>query len=368
MVESNRKGEPMAVVRASRIANGKAPRPRALPWQALRHCGFMALAILAGCSGSESVPSAPKKPRVTVDGSSTLGPLLDVAKDLFSEQRSDIDLQVATSGSNNGFKRLLSQTPGQAIDICKASRPIAPEEVRRAAELGLEFIELPIALDGIAVVVHPSNTFCEYLTREELRRIWEPDSRISNWKEVREGFPDLPLKLFGAGPQSGTFDVFTELVVGKVKQSRRDYIASESDHVLVVGVAGEKGALGYFGFSYFEANLDKLRDVALVWDSGPPVRPTKQTIREGSYPLARPTFLYVRKESAARPEVLDFLRFVLRDPAAIVEHARVRSVALSDELYEATRARLEKRICGTVFADREAAKRPLAELYLGQGP
>jgi phosphate transport system substrate-binding protein len=357
----------MTVFNACTHANRKAGGVRALPWLVLRLSVFAALVFSAGCSRGESGPSAPKKPRVSVDGSSTLGPLLDVAKDLFGEQRSDIDLQVATSGTNNGFKRLLSQTPGQSIDICKASRPIAPEEVGRAAEMGLEFIELPIALDGIAVVVHPSNTFCEHLTHEELKRIWEPDSRINNWKDIREGFADLPLKLFGAGPQSGTFDVFTELVVGKVKHSRRDYIASESDHVLVVGVAGEKGALGYFGFSYFEANADKLRDVPLVWGSGPPVRPTKQTIRDGSYPLARPTFLYVRKESAERPEVLDFLRFVLRDPAGIVEHPRVRSVALSDEMYEVARARLEQRVGGTVFADRESARRPLGELYLGQG-
>jgi phosphate transport system substrate-binding protein len=302
-----------------------------------------------------------------VDGSSTLGPLLEVAKDLFSEERSDIDLQVATSGTNNGFRRLLSQTPGQWIDICKASRPIAPEEVQRAAEQGLEFIELPIGLDGIVLAVHPDNAFCAHLTREELRRIWEPESRIDNWKQVREGFPDLPLKLFGAGPQSGTFDVFTTLVVGQLKQSRRDYIASENDNVLVMGVSGEKGALGYFGFSYYEVNQDKVRDVALAWDSGPPVRPTRQSIRDGTYPLARPTFLYVRRESAERPEVLDFLRFVLRDPPRLVEHPRVRSVALSGELYEAARTRLEQRICGTVFVERESAHRPLAELYLGLG-
>lgn len=347
-------------------SRGKSGCARRLPGLVLRLSVTGVLVFAAGCSRGESSSGAAQKPRITVDGSSTLGPLLDVAKDLFSERRSDIDLQVATSGTNNGFKRFLSQTPGQWIDICKASRPIAPEEVRRAAEQGLQFVELPIALDGIAIVVHPDNTFCEYLTREELRRIWEPESRINNWKEVREGFPDLPLKLFGAGPQSGTFDVFTTLVVGQLKHSRRDYIASENDNVLVVGVSGEKGALGYFGFSYCEANPDKLRGVALAWGSGPPVRPTRQAIRDGSYPLARPTFLYVREESLKRPEVLDFLRFVLHDPLRIVEHPRVHSVALSEALYEVVRTRLEQRICGTVFADRESATRPLAELYLGK--
>ncbi len=324
----------------------------------------LALLLLSACSREPE--AARTTAQITIDGSSTLGPLVDIAKDLYKQRRPDVAVQVATSGTSNGFKRFLADDAGQRIDISKASRPIAPQEVERAAALGIEYIELPVALDGIAVVVHPSNTFCDHLTDQELRAIWSPDSKINNWKDVRASFPDLPLKLFGAGPQSGTFDVFTEVVNGKVKQSRRDYIASESDNQLVIGVSEEEGSLGYFGYSYYVTNRDKLRALPIAWNGKPPVEPTAETIRDGSYALARPTFLYVSTTAAQRPEVADFLKFILTNPSEIVEHERVRSVSLSGDLYAAAIERLTKPVTGTVFTTPEAATKPLSQLYLAK--
>jgi phosphate transport system substrate-binding protein len=317
-----------------------------------------------GCGGDgpSGGPSAARK--VRIDGSSTLGPLIDVASELFKEKRPDVDMRIGTSGTSAGFGRLFAENAAERIDICKASRAIEPKELERARRLGIEFIEIPIELDGIVVVVHPSNTFCTDLTRSELRRIWEPESTVNNWRDVRAGFPDLPLKLFGPGEQSGTFDVFTHLTVGKAKSSRRDFVSSESDNQLVIGVSAEPGALGYFGYSYYEANQDKLRAVALSWDAGAPAAPSVETIRSGSYGLARPCFLYVNREAVERAGVHDFLVFLLENAQAVVEHPMVRGVSLAPSLYQAGQKRLAQRRTGTVFETLEARARPLQELYL----
>lgn len=313
-----------------------------------------------GAPGAQSQAGAGQT--VVVDGSSTLGPMIDLAKELFDAEHKGINVQVRTSGSNSGFARLLSENSAERIDICKASRPIAQEEIRKAAALKIEFIELPIAIEGIVLVVNPKNDFVATLTMAELKRIWEPDSRINNWKDVRAGFPDLPLKLFGAGPQSGTFDVFTERVVGKAKQCRKDYVASENDNVLVTGVAAETGALGYFGLSYLEENRGKVKAVAIDAGTGEPLAPEMDAIRKGTYPLSRPLFLYVSKEAAARPAVRAFLDFIMKDPARIVEHEHVRCVTLSEQLYAKVRERLETGRGGSVYTSPESYTKQIGEL------
>jgi phosphate transport system substrate-binding protein len=301
--------------------------------------------------------------RVAIDGSSTVAPITMAAAELFEEQHPAIRVTVGVSGTGGGFKKFLDEHPELRMDICDASRPIKPAELERAAKLGIEFYELPIAMDGLAVVVHPSNSFCSELSVPELKRIWEPGSTVNNWKDVRPGFPDLPLKLYGAGTDSGTFDYFTEAIVGKERASRSDYTASESDNVLVQGVSGDKGALGYFGYSYFEMNKQKLKAVGIAGE-GPAVIPNPDTIRSGRYrPLARPLFLYINKKCYERPEVRAFVDFLLDNAPKIVEHPRVGYVALPDELYRLGKERIQSGTTGTVFTKTAGQTHDLAELY-----
>jgi phosphate transport system substrate-binding protein len=288
---------------------------------------------------------------VKLDGSSTVAPITMAAAEMFMEHQPRVRVTVGISGTGGGFKKFLDEDSSLRTDISDASRPIKGKELARAEKLGVEFIEIPIGIDGIAVMVHPSNSFAESLTVNELKRIWEPGSAITNWSQVRKGFPDLPLKLYGPGTDSGTFDYFTEAIVGKEKASRSDYTASESDNVLVRGIAGAPGALGYFGYSYYKANHDKLKLVAIDNNDGHPVRPSLDVIREGTYkPLSRPMFLYVNKVAYQRAEVKGFLAFFFDNAKAIVEHPRVNYVALSDELYRMGRQRLQAGKIGSAMA------------------
>jgi phosphate transport system substrate-binding protein len=215
-------------------------------------------------------------------------------------------------------------------------------------------------------VLNPSNKFCDHLTVDELKRIWEPGSEVTNWRQVRKGFPDLPLKLYGPGTDSGTFDYFTKAIVGKEKASRSDYTASESDNVLVQGVAGDPGALGYFGYSYYEANKKKLRLAAIDNNDGNPVRPSLDVIRSGAYkPLSRPMFLYVNAEAYKRAEVRAFVEFFFKNARMIVEHPRVNYVALSDELYKAGLKRLHNGTTGSVMAESGKHETDLNKLFAG---
>ena len=319
--------------------------------------------LLAGCDRSDRAATYGGDREIVIDGSSTVAPISTVAAELFAESHQGIQVSVGTSGTGGGFKKFLDADPRLRTDINNASRPIKPAEIERAREIGIEFIELPIALDGIAVVVNPRNDFCDHLTIAELRRIWAPDSRVTNWKDVRDGFPDLPLRLYGPGTDSGTFDYFTEAINGREKVSRSDYQKSEDDNVLVHGVSGDRGALGYFGFAYYEENRDKLKLLGVDAGEGP-VRPSTATVRDGSYrPLSRPLFLYVNAEALNRPEITDFLTFYLDHARHIVEHPRVMYVALPDELYTAARTRIQKRITGTVFTQPASGPADLASLY-----
>lgn len=280
---------------------------------------------------------------VRVDGSSTVAPITMAAAEMFQEAHPKVRVTVGISGTGGGFKKFLDEKTDLRTDINDASRPIRESEIKRAKEIGVEYVEIPVAMDGLAVVVHPSNTFCNHLTVEELKKIWEPGSTIKNWKEIRAGFPDVPLKLYGPGTDSGTFDYFTEVINGKEKASRNDYTASESDNVLVQGVSGDKGAMGYFGQAYFEANKSKLKLLAIDNGNGKPVAPTSaEIVRGGTYtPLSRPLFLYVNAESLKRPEVRGYLEFVLDNSKKIVEHPRVGYVSLTDDILGLAKLRVK---------------------------
>lgn len=337
----------------SRFMRGKA---RSAP-------AIMLVAVIAAGTMGEAA-DAQLKGSVKIDGSSTVAPISMAAAELFGGKEPGVRVTVGISGTGGGFKKFLADEPDLRTDISDASRPITAIEIERAEKLGIEFVEVPIGLDGMAVMVHPSNDFCDHLTVEELKRIWEPGSAIQNWNQVRKGFPDAPLKLYGAGTDSGTFDYFTEVIVGEAKASRSDYTASESDNVLVQGIAGDRWALGYFGYSYYESNKEKLKIVAIDNGDGKPVAASLESIRRGNYtPLSRPMFLYVNKESYNRPEVKAFLEFLLNDPAPIVEHPRVNYVALSDRLYEAARKRLRDGVTGSAMAEAGHRSQDLAKVF-----
>lgn len=305
---------------------------------------------------------------IQINGSSTVAPILLAASEMYGEVQPKVKITVGVSGTGGGFKKFLEDQPKLRTDITNASRPIRPAEVERAKAIGVEFIEIPVAIDGLAIVAHKDNPFCNHLTLDELKRIWEPGSAIQNWKDIRPGFPDLKLRLFGAGTDSGTFDYFTEVICGKEKASRSDYTASENDNVLVQGIAGDKGALGYFGYSYYEANKSKLKLIAVDRGDGQPVAPSVETIRSGAYhPLSRPLFIYVNADAAKRPEVRSFVDFLLAQPRKIVEHPRVNYVGLSDGLYEALRTRFQEGRTGTAFgASGGHGPIDLGKLYGGQ--
>jgi phosphate transport system substrate-binding protein len=283
---------------------------------------------------------------------------------MFEGEFSDVKVTVGVSGTGGGFKKFLGDQADLRTDINGASRPIKPAEIKMASDLGIEFIEMPVAIDGLAVMVHPSNDFCDYLTVEELRRIWEPGSQINNWNQIRDGFPDLDLKLYGPGTDSGTFDYFTEVINGESKVSRSDYTASETDNILVVGIAGDPGALGYFGFSYYETNKEKLKLLGVDNGNGP-IKPDAGTVGDGSYePLSRPLFVYVNKQSADRPGIKAFLHYFFDNAEKIVEHPRVNYVALSDELYQAARARFDAKTTGSAYAEGPTQGANLTELFV----
>lgn len=328
---------------------------------------LVSFGVLAAFLGADTASAQSRQKlsgRVKIDGSSTVAPITMAAAELFRAEQHRVQVTVGISGTGGGFKKFLEKRADLRTDISDASRPIKSSELALAKEVGVEFIEMPLAYDGIAVVVNPSNTFCQNLTIEELKKIWEPNSKINNWKDVRPGFPDLPLKLYGPGTDSGTFDYFVETVVGKAKACRSDFTPSEDDNVLVLGVAGDEGGLGYFGFSYYEANKSKLNLLAISEGDAPQVKPSLETIRNGSYtPLSRPLFVYVNVDAAERPEVKAFLNFIFTNAKKIVEHPKVNYVALSDELYKAIWSRFEDRKTGSLSADPANKGKSLPELF-----
>jgi phosphate transport system substrate-binding protein len=318
----------------------------------LRSTLYLGLAFLAAsCGGGSSQQQAAATPSVIrIDGSSTVFPITEAVAEEFQKTREDARVTVGTSGTGGGFQKFCSAE----TDISDASRPISATELDACGKSGVEFIELPIAYDGLVVVVNPKNTWAQSMTVAELKKLWEPaaGSKVTRWSHVRDGWPDREIHLFGAGVDSGTFDYFTEVIVGKAKQSRGDYTSSEDDNVLVQGIAGDELALGYFGLAYYEQNKDKLK-VVPVDDGNPengagPIAPSQETVRGGTYrPLSRPLFIYAGTKALGRPEVKAFVDFYLDKGTALVRE--VGYVPLSTREEQLVRDRYKAGAKGTIY-------------------
>ncbi|MEM1945822.1 MAG: PstS family phosphate ABC transporter substrate-binding protein [Candidatus Caldarchaeum sp.] len=255
---------------------------------------------------------------IIIDGSSTVYPITEAAATAFMQQHPKVSISVGISGTGGGFKRFVV---GET-DINDASRPILKSEHETAVKNGIGWIEIPIAIDALVVVVNRQNDWVDCITISELKKIWEPNSKVKLWSDIRPEWPNQPIKLYGPGPDSGTFDYFTERVVGKAKASRTDYIASEDDNVLVAGVQAEKYALGYFGYAYYPEAKDKIRPLSIRDDraGGQCVEPKDETASSYTYPLSRPLFIYVNRKSwDEKPHVREFVLFYVENGAKLVK-------------------------------------------------
>lgn len=305
----------------------------------MHRLGLGLVLLIVGCGGG-------LEGKVAIDGSSTVYPLTAIAAEDFHQVNGDIQVKVGSSGTGGGFEKFCR---GE-IDANNASRPIKDSEVEKCRDAGIEFESLTFGVDALTVVVNPANDWATCLTTEQLNRIWEPGSQINNWKQVDSDFPDVPLRLFGPGTDSGTFDYFTEVINGDGGASRTDFTPSEDDNVVVQGIVGTYGGLGYFGYTYFEENADRLRAVAI--DSGDGcVEPSAVNAQNGSYaPLARPLYVYLSVQALARPEVRTFFDFYVANDAYIAEGAKF--IALND------RQRASLRSEYNALTDRAATARP----------
>ncbi|MEK9630174.1 MAG: PstS family phosphate ABC transporter substrate-binding protein [Nitrospinota bacterium] len=276
------------------------------------------------------------KGKVRIDGSSTVFPITEAVAEEFQKKHRKVRVTVGISGTGGGFKKFLTNQ----TDINDASRSIKSSEKEKAAKNGIEYLVIPVAYDGLSVVINPKNDFVDHLTTTELKKIWQPSSTVKNWSDVRPGWPNKEIKLYGPGVDSGTFDYFTKAINGKSQASRSDYTASEDDNVLVMGVAGDKYAMGYFGYAYYKENKSRL-DVAAIDGGDGPVKPNETTINDGSYkPLSRPIFIYVSKTAAQRPEVNEFVKFYIQNAGEL--SAEVGYVPLADKDYQAHLEKFEK--------------------------
>lgn len=336
-------------------------RPSAICGLGLLVAGL--LFIFAGCGSDDNATRS-----IRIDGSSTTYPLTEAVAEEFMRENPDVRITVGESGTGGGFSKFLR---GET-DMNDASRPITAGERQQAEDAGIAFIEMPVAYDGIAVTAHQGIDWTDCLTARELQRIWQPDSDVQQWSDVRDGFPDVPVKLYGPGTASGTYDYFTETIVGEGGASRTDFTASEDDNVLVRGVSGTTGALGYFGFAYYENNADRLAlmkvDADTLGGGAECIAPSDSTIQTGAYrPLSRPLFVYIRSEAADREAVQQFIRFYMENVSDLAP--QVGYVPLSDAAYALNLQRFEGQRTGTLFgrqgveasADVEAVLRGEAE-------
>jgi len=320
----------------------------------------------ANTTGEGASPAAENlSGSIAVDGSSTVFPVTEAMAEEFQQENPNVRITVGISGTGGGFKKFCA---GET-DVQDASRPIKAEEAQACEKNGIEYIELPVAYDALTVVVNPQNDFVECLTTDELNKIWEPaaQGKITNWNQVRSSFPNRPLALYGAGTDSGTFDYFTDAINGEEGASRGDYTASEDDNVVVQGVSRDPNALGYFGLAYYEENQDKLKAIAI--DDGDPsngegcIEPSAATVEDSTYqPLARPIFIYVKKEALQRPEVEAFTQFYLSDENKELVN-ETGYLAMTDEVYDAVQARLEQQTTGSIFEGGSTVGVRLAERY-----
>ena len=313
-------------------------------------CAMWLMLIAAGCGE----PAPGLVGTIKIDGSSTVFPLTSAVVESFVKKHGGVKISVGVSGTGGGFEKFCRNE----IEIHDASRPITARERDACDRVSVNFIEVPVAYDAVTIVVHPQNDWATSMTMAELKRLWEPaaEGSVMRWRDVRPGWPDEPIRLFGPGALSGTFDFFTETVTGTLDASRKDYTASEDDTVIVNGVAADRLALGYVGYGYVEQNRNALRPVAIAGanaDRLGPVRPSPENVQRGAYaPLARTLFIYVNANALQRPEVSAFVDFYLEEDEDLVRS--VGGIAMSHRAYELVRARVAKRVAGTLFTDNRA--------------
>ena len=292
------------------------------------------------------LPKIVKAQVIQIDGSSTVFPITEaVAEEFQQAKKGKVKVTVGIAGTGGGFKKFCR---GET-DISDASRPILKQEMETCKQSGIQYIEIPVAYDALTVMVNPKNDWVKSLTIADLKKMWEPGAqgKVTNWNQLRPEWPNAPLKLFGPGADSGTFDYFTEAIVGKAKSSRGDFTASEDDNVLVQGIANDRNALGYFGFAYYVENQKRLKAVPIDGGKGP-VSPSAKTVEDGTYqPLSRPIFIYVSRKSLDKPEVKEFAEFYLKQGPELVK--QVKYIPLPQNAYITGLEHLKKRKTGTVF-------------------
>lgn len=343
-----------------------------------RHAGSVValslFVLLAGCSSpasdevssgvtsatEDSQPQEATTQSISIDGSSTVYPLTNEAVEEYQFEKEDEPrFTVAFSGTTGGFRKFCA---GET-DISNASRPITTEEMATCKASGVQYIELPVAFDALTIVVHPDNTWAQDISVDELKRLWEPaaEGKITTWNQIRPNWPNEPINLYGAGEDSGTFDYFTEAIVGESGASRRDYTASEDDTVLVQGVADDRNGLGYFGYAYYEEAQNKLKALE-VSNGGAPVLPSREAVSNNEYrPLARPLFIYVNVQSLQEnPGIREFVEYYLTNAGNLANV--VGYVPLPDETYTVVQANLLNNKVGTAFAGKAQTNLTLDEL------
>jgi len=305
---------------------------------------LLALAlVLAGCGGGGGQKGQGKggQEQIAIEGSSTVLPITQAAAEAFNRENPNVDITVGGAGTGDGIEAFCNGD----IPIADASRPIKPEEADTCQQNGVEFIELPVARDGVTVVVNPQNQFAENITLEQLRTLWEPsaEGEILTWDQINPGWSSQPVNLYGPGTESGTFEFFTEKAVGKARSSRSDYQASEDDNVLVQGVSNDQNSLGYFGFGYFEANQNRLKALTV---NG--VAPTAETINSGEYPLSRPLFIYVNRQALEdNPAVGEVVEFYVSENNLENFVQQAQYVPLAPDAAAETRERFQNRTTGS---------------------
>jgi phosphate transport system substrate-binding protein len=303
---------------------------------------------------------------VKIDGSSTVFPITEaVAEDFQKAKKQQVKVTVGISGTGGGFKKFCR---GET-DISDASRPISAKEMQACAEAGIKYVELPVAFDALTVVINPKNNWIKELKVEELKKMWEPaaQGKITRWNQVNPAWPNAPLKLFGPGADSGTFDYFTDAINGKEKASRGDFTASEDDNVLVQGVSRDVNAIGYFGLAYYVENKDKLKAAPIVNKGATKaVAPSVETVMDGTYqPLARPIFIYVSDKAMSKPEVKEFVEYYLKNAPKLVKE--VGYVPLSPMHYNQALKNFSSKKLGTGFGGKNEVGIRVEELLAREG-